>query len=286
MGVANRFTGPTQDDEKLYFRGSLDIQSNRHTAPFHWLVYDRKSRVVQADIALDGPFACLPQFTPARHVLVSSAYGFSVTEVSADGNHIVSHTPYTWAGWLMSVTALLYVGWAFFWAYASIRDGGWAWIDCLLIASVPVGCIVLRTVAVQAGNLQLFYLQAYYLFALLVGGVAVSAAWLALGGMRLSIRYMPLALVSGFLMTTTRVVFGGEAIAAAVITLTLFSGFATAAVGLILRTVGVRLRNDKHRMLPGQPDCSGRLFWGNHGGCVPGYRCTAHFQTASVWTGD
>lgn len=227
------------DDGKLYFRSSFDFGVDQHVAPFRWLVYDRKSGVVQSTVALDGPFACLRQFTPARHVLVSSACGFSVTEVSADGDHIGTHAPYAWAGWMMPLTALLYIGWALLWVHASIRDGGWAWVDCLLIGLLPTGCMALRFISVEADGLLIFYLTA-----LLVGCLSVAAAWLALGGTRISLRYVPFALMCGILIRVVAKFLEGEPITLLVVGTVLTSGFATVAVGLVLRLFGVRFRSE------------------------------------------
>lgn len=228
------------DNGKLHFSGTYDLTTDQYVEPCRFVTYNRKSGQIETDLHLDAPFNYFTELDSGNPLLISSAYGYSVMEVSEDGSEIVrTHAPYAWAGWMMPLTALLFAAWSTYWVRCSIQDGGWTWIDCLLIGGLPLVCIWQRMHAVESHLLMLIYEVGLY-----VGVLSLVTAWLVFGRTRASLRFLVVAVLVSLGLHFGLAVPRDEQVEAPVIFFTFATATGMCAFGSILRFAGLTCLNE------------------------------------------
>lgn len=231
---------PIQGDRYRYFLGTYDLATDHFKQPYRWVTYDRTSGKIVSDIDIGSPFCDFRNASTGNFLLVSAASGYSIIEVSEDGSEIVrTHAPYAWAGWMMPLTALLFAAWSTYWVRCSIQDGGWTWIDCLLIGGLPLVSIWQRMHAVESHLLMLIHEVGLY-----VGVLSLATAWLVFGRTRASLRFLVVAVLVSLGLHFGLAVPRDEQVEAPVIFFTLATAAGMCAFGSILRFAGLTCLNE------------------------------------------
>ncbi len=172
-------------------------------------------------------------------LLVSSAYGYSVIEVTAESSEVIrQHAPYAWAAWLMPLTAALFATWAVYCVRCSIQDEGWAWIDCLLIGEIPLTCVWQRLLTVESEPIVLLFEVGIYL-----GLLSVATLWLVFGQARVSLRFLVVAVIVSIGLRYGLAVPRDEQLEAPVVVVTLAAAVGVYGLGRTLRCFGLKCRN-------------------------------------------
>ncbi|GAB5402882.1 MAG: hypothetical protein Aurels2KO_11130 [Aureliella sp.] len=245
-GCINGYTSPW-DKSLTHFIGTYDLTTDRFKPPFILVTYDHNSRQLTSNLEIGAPFSVLGPSKSGNLLLASSAYGYSVIEVGPDGREVIqTHAPYAWAGWVMPLTALLFIAWAVYWVRCSIRDAGWAWIDCLLIGGFPLVCVWLRSLYVESAPLILVYQLGIY-----IGLLSTATIWLAMGQTRASLRFLVVAIIICLGIRNGLAVARDEQVAFPIVAITLITALALACFSRVARLCGLRFTG------PGLPVSSG-----------------------------
>ncbi|GAB5406120.1 MAG: hypothetical protein Aurels2KO_43510 [Aureliella sp.] len=148
-------------------------------------IYDLEPEAVVSESSFSSD-AVLLAVQPERVLVGTNENGLTLYVLGRNSRTIHKQSPFAWAAWLMPVTVIAFIAWALLWIRASIRDGGAAWLDALILCGLPFVAIYFRAHSVTPQHLTLNICQG-----ILLGSLIGSACWVAFGNSRHAFRILP-----------------------------------------------------------------------------------------------
>lgn len=143
---------------------------------------------------------------------------------------------YVLTGWSLYLCA-----WVYLWIGWSVRDGGWAWLDCTLLLVFAILAITVR-VQISSDPHAVTRLEFRIAQGFCVAGLSFASVWLVFGRTRWTLKILPPFFIVAFICATITYIFGigSWATAETLAGLLAFTTWMT-LIGWIANLVGFRL---------------------------------------------
>ncbi len=129
-----------------------------------------------------------------RLFIPNHAFGISADIVEIPSGKLLTRVvPLWWVPGFVVVMVCCYVLGVFGWIRASLLDGGWAWLDALLVAAVPVVPLSIRAFA--GDTFDLHRTPHLIVQGVCAAGLTLTGIWLVFGKTRWILRWLPFLLV-------------------------------------------------------------------------------------------
>ena len=174
-----------------------------------WKLYDRDAE------ASFGEFVTprggqLYRWDDERVVAISDRFGHSVQFFDlATGKLLDEFKPMAWIVYSIAGLLALFVLWAIAWMFVSAREGGWAWIDLLIVVGLPAAVMIIRTTLI-ANRFDLSRRPTQLALGLMMALLILASTWIVFGKTRISLRVTPLIVLTSLFMVLLTIVFGTQ----------------------------------------------------------------------------